>query len=147
MCRRQFNLETEPTRYADLSRFDQALMLAMKQFKWSLTREFVTAENENSKYIVYERGPCVFVISFFYNEQTVVCPVHEPGKYKVVLDSDEPQFGGTGSAKLHGVELFTKHVEDVEEEDEWQLEYYKDFEHAFSVLLKPRHGIILERID
>lgn len=32
MCRRQFNLETETTRYADLSRFDVDLMGAMKQF-------------------------------------------------------------------------------------------------------------------
>ena len=96
---------------------------------------------------MYERGACVFVISFFYKELTAVCPVHKPGKYTVVLDSDESQYGGTGTAKLRGVELLTKRSEDVEKEDEWQRSKFNNFEHAFTVLLKPRHGIILEKTD
>lgn len=107
----------------------------------------MTQEDESSKYIVYERGPCVFVISFFYEEITAVCPVHKAGKYRVVLDSDESQYGGTGSAKLRGVELFTKTADEVEKDDEWERSKFNNFEQAFTVFLKPHHGIILEKVD
>ena len=67
------------------------------------------------------------MISFFYKEITAVCPVHKAGKYRVVLDSDESQYGGTGSAKLRGVELSTKTLDEVEENDAWERPKFNNF--------------------
>lgn len=48
--------------------------------------------------IVFERGELVFVFNFHasnsYDGYKVGCDV--PGKYRVVLDTDDPAFGGHG---------------------------------------------------
>ena len=52
--------------------------------------------DDNAKVLVYERGGYVFAVNFHpvnsYDGYYLVTP--EEGKYKVVLNSDRPEFGG-----------------------------------------------------
>ncbi|CAL5970717.1 1 [Hexamita inflata] len=143
LCRRQFNLEQETTRYKDLSVFDKILMSLMGKFQWSNGREYVTREDEATKLITYTRGGALFAVSFFYQNQTAVIPVQEAGKYKVILDSDESQYGGTGS-NMVGQEYWAKPCNELEE---WQQKQLCGLKMAIVVELRQRHALIFEKIQ
>ena len=58
--------------------------------------------------IVYERAGLLFAINFHPTKSfpDYRVGIDEPGKYKIVLDSDEEQFGGHSRVD-HGTEFFT----------------------------------------
>ncbi|XP_074556940.1 1,4-alpha-glucan-branching enzyme 2-2, chloroplastic/amyloplastic-like [Curcuma longa] len=58
--------------------------------------QYISQKNEDNKMLVFERGDLVFVFNFHwansYFDYRIGCL--KPGKYKVVLDSDDKLFGG-----------------------------------------------------
>ncbi|CAI5986580.1 unnamed protein product [Closterium sp. NIES-65] len=62
----------------------------------SSEHQYVSRKDEGDKLIVFERGDLVFVFNLHwqnsYTDYRIGC--NKPGKYKVVLDSDEGRFGG-----------------------------------------------------
>ncbi len=99
-ARRQWSLaERDDLRYQGLRSFDKALMALDKKFHLltdSLTEQL--AVHEQSKQLIYRRGPLVFVFNFHpslsYSDLQI--PVADAKDYKVVLDTDWHEFEGLG---------------------------------------------------
>lgn len=97
-CRRRFDLgDAEYLRYHGMQEFDRA-MQHLEEIYGFMTSEhqYISRKNEGDRVIVFERGNLVFVFNFHwtnsYSDYRVGCL--KPGKYKIVLDSDDPLFGG-----------------------------------------------------
>ncbi|KAJ6699299.1 protein 14-ALPHA-GLUCAN-BRANCHING ENZYME 2-1 CHLOROPLASTIC/AMYLOPLASTIC [Salix purpurea] len=97
-CRRRFDLgDAVYLRYHGMQEFDRA-MQHLEEIYGFMTSEhqYISRKNEGDRVIVFERGNLVFVFNFHwtksYSDYRVGCL--KPGKYKIVLDSDDPLFGG-----------------------------------------------------
>jgi 1,4-alpha-glucan branching enzyme len=111
-ARRQFNLVDDLNlRYKFMNNFDRAMNTVEDGYKWltDIDSGYVSLKNQDDKVVVFERAHCLFVFNFHptksYADYKI--GVEQPGKYKIVLDSDEEQFGGH-SRLDHGVDFFTK---------------------------------------
>lgn len=99
-ARRQWNLVDDGLlRYRHLNNFDRSMNLCEEKLGWLSEREcFVSAKDERTKVLVFDRPNCVFVFNFHwsssYSDFRVSCP--RPGKYKLALGSDDVRFGGHG---------------------------------------------------
>jgi 1,4-alpha-glucan branching enzyme len=99
-ARRQWSLTDHPDlRYHFLADFDKEMILLHHNFKF-LDQPWCNKliENQNDQILAYTRGDLLFVFNFNptrsfsdYGFQVV------PGKYKIVLDTDDPIFGGVGN--------------------------------------------------
>ncbi|KAG6596555.1 1,4-alpha-glucan-branching enzyme 1, chloroplastic/amyloplastic, partial [Cucurbita argyrosperma subsp. sororia] len=109
-CRRRFDLgDAEYLRYHFMQEFDRAMQHLEEAFGFMTSEhQYVSRKDEGDKVIVFERGDLVFVFNFHwsnsYYDYRVGCL--KPGKYKIVLDSDEPSFGGYNRLD-HSAEYFT----------------------------------------
>ncbi len=97
-CRRQWSLADNPDlKYEWLNNFDQA-MIAMTKKEKTLVAENVHNlwVHQGDKVMVYEKGNDIYVMNFHPNRsfRGYFIPVTEPGEYKVILSTDEKQFGG-----------------------------------------------------
>lgn len=110
-ARRQFNLvDDELLRYKFLNNFDRAMNTLEEKYRWLSADDsgYVSWKHEDDKVIVFERAQCVFVFNFHPTKSfpDYKIGVDEPGKYKIVLDSDAEEFGGFKRLD-HSVEFFT----------------------------------------
>ncbi|RDX89785.1 1,4-alpha-glucan-branching enzyme 1, chloroplastic/amyloplastic, partial [Mucuna pruriens] len=109
-CRRRFDLgDADYLRYRGMQEFDQAMQHLEEKFGFmTAEHQYISRKNEGDKMIVFERGNLVFVFNFHwtnsYSDYRVGCLA--PGKYKIVLDSDEALFGGFNRLN-HASEYFT----------------------------------------
>lgn len=99
-CRRQWNLvDSGHLRYSELLHFDHDCMKLDQTYPFIASPiQWVTMLDDQKQILVAERGPLVFVFNFnpFENFQGLKIPVPSPGKYRVVLDSDEPSLRRVG---------------------------------------------------
>lgn len=109
-ARRQWNLvDDNSLRYKFLNNFDREMNLLEEKHHWlSSHPAWVSWKHEDDKLIVFERADLIFVFNF---HPTKSFPDYKigawnPGKYKIVLDSDAPEFGGH-SRLDHSTEFFT----------------------------------------
>ncbi|CAL9183351.1 unnamed protein product [Musa hybrid cultivar] len=96
-CRRMFDLgDADYLRYRGMQEFDQAMQHLEDKYGFMTSDQYISRMDEGDKMIVFERGDLVFVFNFHwtnsYFDYRVGCL--KPGKYKVVLDSDDKLFGG-----------------------------------------------------
>jgi len=97
-ARRQWNVvDDQLLRYKFLNNFDAAMNHAEEKYKWlQAPQAYVSLKHEGDKVIVFERAGCLFIFNFHptnsFSDYRV--GVEEAGEYKVVLSSDEKQFGG-----------------------------------------------------
>ena len=109
-CRRQWSLADSPMlRYADLNRFDAALIHLMDQrhvLKQDPAQQIWL--DDTRMILVYRRNQLLFAFNFHPTESYTdfPLPLHEVGTWKVVLDTDEERFGGL-SRIAHDVEHVT----------------------------------------
>lgn len=109
-CRRQWELvDMDHLRYKFIFNFDKAMnKLDDKYLFLASDHQLVSSSSEEDKVIVFERGELLFVFNFHptktYDGYKVGCK--EPGKYRVALDSDHPDFGGKGRVG-YGVDHFS----------------------------------------
>jgi 1,4-alpha-glucan branching enzyme len=99
-ARRQWSLvDAEHLRYSGLNNFDRAMQMLDEQFGM-LEDPFIQqlACHEDTKQLVYRRGPLVLVFNFHPTESYVGLriPVPDPRDYRVVLNTDSRQFEGFG---------------------------------------------------
>ena len=110
-ARRQFNLvDNDLLRYKHLYAFDAAIQKTEKQNPWLNTDQaYVSLKNEGDKMIVFERGNLVFVFNFepYQSLTEYKIGVQAADKYKVLLSSDRPEFGGH-SRLDESVDFFTR---------------------------------------
>ena len=99
-ARRQWSIvDAEHLRYAGLNNFDRAMQMLDEQFNL-LEDPFIQqlACHEDTKQLVFRRGPLVFVFNFHPTESYVGLriPVPDARDYRVVLNTDSRQFEGFG---------------------------------------------------
>lgn len=99
-ARRQWSLaDADYLRYIDLWRFDQAMVALLKTYRiLSAGYGYRIKVDEANKTLIYEQAGLLFVFNW---HPTASIPDYElpapsPGKWRVVLSSDAPRFGGQG---------------------------------------------------
>ncbi len=99
-ARRQWSLvDTPALRYQGLNRFDQAMQELDTRFHL-LADPFIEqlAVHEDTKQLVYRRGPLVFAFNFHPSASyaDLRIPVPDAENYHIVLNTDDPSFAGPG---------------------------------------------------
>ncbi|KAH8698364.1 putative glycogen branching enzyme GbeA [Talaromyces proteolyticus] len=97
-ARRQLNLtEDHLLRYRFLNDFDRAMQLTEAKYGWLHSPQaYVSLKNEDDKVIVFERAGLLWVFNFHptnsFSDYRV--GVDHEGTYRIVLDTDDADFGG-----------------------------------------------------
>ncbi|XP_076054908.1 1,4-alpha-glucan-branching enzyme isoform X2 [Oratosquilla oratoria] len=109
-ARRQFNLvDDELLKYKYLNNFDCAMNGLEEKYGWLHAEPgYTSTRHEGDKVIVFERAGLVFVFNFHSNRsfQDYKIGVSCSGKYKIVLDTDDREFGGFHRLD-HSTDFFT----------------------------------------
>ncbi len=95
-CRRQWNLVDNPDLlYMGLNEFDKAMISFIKKEKILSKKAELSLIHEDDKVLVYSKGDNVFVFNFhpYKSFEGYAIPV-EKGEYKVILSTDDNDFGG-----------------------------------------------------
>ncbi|CAG0900093.1 unnamed protein product, partial [Cyprideis torosa] len=137
-ARRQWNLvDDENLKYKFLNNFDAAMQHAEEQGKWlSAPQGYVSTKHQDDKVIVFERGDCVFCFNFHPNKSfpDYRIGVWFGGKFKIILDTDAPEFGGHNRLD-HNTEFFSF-------PEPWATRA-----NSLMVYLPSRVGFVLKRFD
>ncbi|CAK7238941.1 MAG: alpha-1,4-glucan branching enzyme [Sporothrix thermara] len=109
-ARRQLNLtEDHLLRYQFLNNFDSAMNQLEAKYGWLHDAQaYISLKNDSDKVIVFERAGLLFIFNFHpsssFSDYRV--GVEQAGTYKIVLSSDDEQFGGH-SRVAHDTRFFT----------------------------------------
>ncbi len=99
-ARRQWSLsDADYLRYIDMKRFDRAMIDLLKRYKiLSAGYGYRLKIDEANRTLVYEQAGLLFVFNWHPSASIpdYELPAPEPGKWRVVLSSDEEWFGGAG---------------------------------------------------
>jgi len=97
-ARRRWDLIRDPLlRYKFLWEFDKAMMHVEDKYKWLPSPQaYVSLKHEGDKIVAFERGGIFWVFNFHHEKSYTDyrLGISRAGKYKIVLNSDAPQFGG-----------------------------------------------------
>ncbi len=96
-CRRQWHLaDDDRLKYAYLREFDKAIVSLTKDKKIFKKKSKWLFIDNNDKVMVYERGGLIFAFNFHPTNSYEGCWITVPstGKYKVVMSTDDTDFGG-----------------------------------------------------
>nr|OQO16776.1 1,4-alpha-glucan-branching enzyme [Rachicladosporium sp. CCFEE 5018] len=105
-ARRQFNLPDDSLlRYKFLNEFDSKMQWTEEKYGWLHSPQaYISLKNESDKVIVFERAGLLWIFNFHpsssFTDYRV--GVEQAGTYKIVLNSDDPEFGGLGRVKNDG---------------------------------------------
>ncbi|ORY84317.1 1,4-alpha-glucan branching enzyme [Protomyces lactucae-debilis] len=97
-ARRQFNLANDPLlRYSCLNAFDEAMNHLEEKYGWLASGQaYISLKHEGDRVIAFERAGLLFIFNLHgsnsYTDYRI--GVEQPGKYKVVLCSDDETYGG-----------------------------------------------------
>jgi 1,4-alpha-glucan branching enzyme len=95
-ARRQWSLRDDPSlRFKALGDFDVAMLKAVRGMRGEPER---VCAHEGDKVLAFRRGGLLFVFNFNPSQSFTGYGVRVPGKgrWRLVLDTDEPRFGGEG---------------------------------------------------
>lgn len=110
-ARRQYNLvDDKNLRYKFLNDWDRAMQELDKRYGFlSSSHQIISSHDETDKVIIGERGELLFVFNFHVSNSymSYKVGVGEPGKWRLVLDSDAWDFGGHGRIP-HDCDYFTQ---------------------------------------
>ena len=95
-ARRQWHLAyNEDLKYSFLLKFDNAMVNLHKEFRFlDEPGVFRIYENDYDKVIAYTRGDLLFVFNFHPVNSFTDYGIPVKGKFRIVIDSDDPAFGG-----------------------------------------------------
>jgi 1,4-alpha-glucan branching enzyme len=114
-ARRQWSLrDNEELRYSFLADFDEAMISLVK--KYDILADgypYNLLMDEQNKTMVYSHRDLIFVFNWHPTASIpdYELPLHEAGKYEVVLSTDEERFGGF-NRQTKGQEHFTETIMD-----------------------------------
>jgi len=99
-CRRQWSLvDNTDLKYQYLNLFDKEMIKVIKENR-IMTSLFGNQLNvdENNKTIAFERNNLIFLFNFHTHNSIpdYKFPIHKPGEYQIILNSDDARFGGHG---------------------------------------------------
>ena len=113
-ARRQFNLpEDKLLRYMFLNEFDRKMQHLEAKYGWLHSPQaYVSLKHEGDKLIVFERAGLLWVFNFNPTQSFADyrVGVEQAGTYQVVLDTDDPDFGGF-NRNAKGTRFFTDPLE------------------------------------
>ncbi|MEG1414582.1 MAG: alpha amylase C-terminal domain-containing protein [Mucinivorans sp.] len=99
-ARRQWSLSNDPKlRYGDLKAFDKAMISLVRTHHILRSGYGYNLLNDNdNKTMVYEQAGLVFVFNWHPSASIMDyrMPVPMPGRYRIILDTDDIEFGGFG---------------------------------------------------
>jgi 1,4-alpha-glucan branching enzyme len=136
-ARRQWHLVDDPNlKYQFSARFDRDMIALAKKFKLlGSPGPHLLYEHSDNKIIIFERAGLLFAFNFHPNQSYTDYRFEAPpGTYKMVLDSDAPQYGGH-SRLVTGQEHMTL----------WDIVADRKC-HLLSLYLPSRSAIILRRL-
>lgn len=97
-ARRQWHLVLDDNlKYQYLGEFDRAMIAFAKKEKLAGTQGFQYIRiYEDRKIVVYRKNNLIFLYNFHPENayESLRFPVNEPGQYRVVFSTDQPEFGG-----------------------------------------------------
>ncbi len=97
-ARRQWSLRNDPNlKYRFLGEFDKAMIDLVKEKELlNAGYGYKIANDEDNKTLIFEKGGLIFVFNFHHSHSIPGYEFYivEPGDYKIVLNSDAPEFGG-----------------------------------------------------
>lgn len=109
-ARRQFNLPDDKLlRYQFLYEFDSKMQWTEEKYGWLHSEQaYVSLKNEADKVIVFERAGLLWIFNFHPTKSFTDYRVgiQTAGTYQIVLDTDDPAFGGFGR-NATGTRFFT----------------------------------------
>ncbi len=123
-ARRQWSLrDSKDLKYHFLADFDIAMLKAVA------SRNDVTSQaaehlldHYDDKILAMRRGPLVLLFNFHPTNSVVDYALKiEPGEYRLILDTDEPRFGGQG--RLHSDQRYFTQPSD-EDLDAYSIQFY-----------------------
>ncbi|MGQ1890362.1 alpha amylase C-terminal domain-containing protein [Thermophagus sp. OGC60D27] len=136
-ARRQWSLaDDDNLKYQWLGNFDRAMITTVKEHDLlSYNPVYLNLANEGDNILAFNRGPFLMVFNFHPTRSfpDYGIPV-APGKYRILFQSDDPQFGGfdrIDQARLYFAQPVNRHPNSG-----FQLKLY----------LPNRTGLILEKI-
>lgn len=99
-ARRLLNLTDDHLlRYRFLNDFDRAMQVTEEKYGWLHSPQaYVSLKNEDDKVIVFERAGLLWVFNFHPTQSFADyrVGVEQEGTYRIVLDTDDADFGGHG---------------------------------------------------
>ncbi|KAG8929015.1 alpha-1,4-glucan branching enzyme [Tulasnella sp. 417] len=97
-ARRQWNVvDDDLLRYKYLNNFDAAIQHLEEKYHWlEADPGYVSLKHEGDKVIVFERAGLLFIFNFHHTNSFTDyrVGVEVPGDYRIVLSSDDKQYGG-----------------------------------------------------
>lgn len=102
-ARRQFNLpDDQLLRYKGLNEFDSKMQWTEEKYGWLHSPQaYVSLKHDGDKVIAFERAGLLWIFNFHpsssFTDYRV--GVEEAGTYRIVLNTDSPEFGGLGRVK------------------------------------------------
>jgi 1,4-alpha-glucan branching enzyme len=137
-ARRQWGLVRDPMlRYKYLKEFDRAMMFLEQRYEWlSAAPAYITLKHEGDKVVVFERANLLCIFNFHPNKSfsDYRVPAMTPGDYRIVLDSDRPEFAG--HSRVNPATAFIS-----------QSFGYCGFPQSIQVYIPCRSALILRRKD
>jgi len=136
-ARRQWNLADDKLlRYHQLGDFDKAMLEIIKNesiYKDNFCK--LLAENRNDQILAFERKNLVFVFNFNPTQSfTNYAIISKPGKYRVILNTDNPLYGGKGHIDEKMI-YFSEHWGSIS--SPYQIKLYIPSRSAFVLKLLP----------
>ncbi len=112
-ARRQWDLaDNKELKYYELANFDRKMVKLHHDFKilddLSVTRIF---ENNTDKVVAYMRGEFLFVFNFHPTRSFTDYGIPVKGKFRIILDTDDPDFGGFNRIDRNAVYLSIRKAE------------------------------------
>ncbi|MGB8490364.1 MAG: alpha amylase C-terminal domain-containing protein, partial [Bacteroidales bacterium] len=109
-ARRQWHLAfNEDLKYPYLLRFDNRMVWLQNEFRMlDVPGVFLLYENNYDKVIAYMRGDLLFVFNFHPTNSFTDYGIPLKGKFSVVLDSDNPEYGGFNRIDRNRMYLSTR---------------------------------------
>lgn len=102
-ARRQFNLvDDQLLRYRFLNEFDSKMQWTEEKYGWLHSPQaYISLKHDGDKVVVFERGGLLWIFNFHpsssFTDYRV--GVEQEGTYKIVINTDSPDFGGHGNIK------------------------------------------------
>jgi 1,4-alpha-glucan branching enzyme len=95
-ARRQWHLlENKDLKYHYLANFDRQMVNLHNEYKiLDIPSAFRIYENNHDKVIAYSRGDLLFVFNFHPQLSYTDYGIPVKGKYRIILDTDDPELGG-----------------------------------------------------
>ncbi|KAK2766213.1 alpha-1,4-glucan branching enzyme [Arachnomyces sp. PD_36] len=113
-ARRQLNLtDDDLLRYKFLNEFDRKMQVTEEKYGWLHSPQgYVSLKNETDKVIAFERAGLLWIFNFHPTDSFTDyrIGVEQAGTYRILIDSDDPQFGGFGR-NAQGTRFFTTDLE------------------------------------